>query len=1001
MSRDIRSFFTVNAKKSSTVTEPPKQQQKKKAVIISSDEDEDQSPKKNKKSTNIPSSSNKRRIVYSDDEDNTPSKKKPNLSKSVKVEDRKDQPKLKLVEDVTDVFGDKPIKRFEKPVLSKTMTEKEINDHFMDDFDISAVADFDVGSVESKTNEVAKEVKDEDQMDVSVIEGTPNVSKSKKQSDKRKSAKNPSLDSSVLSDEDRQERKRHAAILYQQFKNRSGPLHHGSKEVPEGKPNCLNGLVFVLTGVFDSLERDEAADIIKKYGGKVTTSLSKNTSYIVVGEEAGLAKLAKADQLHTKRLTEDDLLNLIRTKSGLPSRENHSKNTPSERKDSPRKQLDSKSQTRDSPKKVKEENKPKEIPKKVKEDDKTLQKNVPSSEMPKESSSKIKVDNKNQKKEQSGAESTKAILNKSVKFEKSEDISFDRKLSEHEQNIASVDNQAWVDKYKPTNVKQIIGQQGAGSNVAKLQNWLNKWYSNHDGKKKLQKPNPWAKNDDGSYYKAALLSGPPGVGKTTTATLVCLELGFDTVEFNASDTRSKRLLKEEVSELLSNKSLAGYFHGSNVGTTKKHVLLMDEVDGMGGNEDRGGMQELISLIKESSIPIICMCNDRNHPKIRSLVNYCYDLRFSRPRLEQIRGAMLSICFKEQFKMPSSAIDEIISATNNDIRQTINHLTLMSANNSIALTQTKQDTAKKDMKLGPWDVVRKVFSAEEHKTMSLADKSDLFFNDYSMGPLFVQQNYLIVAPKVPKAKVPEHVALAANSLSLGDLVENRIRSKNAWSMLPLQAMYSSVLPGEYMAGSFIGQINFPGWLGKNSKSNKRKRLAQEIHDHTRIRTSGSRLSIRMDYAPYLIEKITKPLRDRGVDGVEEALSVLKEYRLLREDIDSLIELTSWPGKKNPMDAIEGRVKAALTRAYNKEVTPYTYTASAAIKKKRSEKSTDEFDDEYGIGDEVTGVDASDEEENESLESDVLIKAKKKPVSTKRSDAPSTSKKTGNSSRKAKK
>lgn len=157
---------------------------------------------------------------------------------------------------------------------------------------------------------------------------------------------------------------------------------------------------------------------------------------------------------------------------------------------------------------------------------------------------------------------------------------------------------------------------------------------------------------------------------------------------------------------------------------------------------------------------------------------------------------------------------------------------------------------------------------------------------------------------------------------------------------------------------------------------------------------------MDYAPYLIEKITKPLQVRGVDGVDEALSVLKEYRLLREDIDSLIELTTWPGKKNPMDAIEGKVKAALTRAYNKEVTPYTYTATAAIKKNKSEK-TDEFEEGYGVEDEATGMDASDEEENESLESDVLIKAKKKSSSTKSSDAANTSKKAGNKNRKAKK
>jgi len=57
-------------------------------------------------------------------------------------------------------------------------------------------------------------------------------------------------------------------------------------------------------------------------------------------------------------------------------------------------------------------------------------------------------------------------------------------------------------------------------------NWLSKWYVNHDGNKKPQRPNPWAKNDDGSFYKAALLSGPPGIGKTTTATLVVKELGF-------------------------------------------------------------------------------------------------------------------------------------------------------------------------------------------------------------------------------------------------------------------------------------------------------------------------------------------------------------------------------------------------------------------------------------------------------------------------------------------
>jgi len=276
-------------------------------------------------------------------------------------------------------------------------------------------------------------------------------------------------------------------------------------------------------------------------------------------------------------------------------------------------------------------------------------------------------------------------------------------------------------------------------------NWLSKWYVNHDGNKKPQRPNPWAKNDDGSFYKAALLSGPPGIGKTTTATLVVKELGFDAVEFNASDTRSKRLLKEEVSTLLSNKSLSGFFSGQGQAVSRKHVLIMDEVDGMAGNEDRGGMQELIALIKDSSIPIICMCNDRNHPKIRSLVNYCYDLRFQRPRLEQIKGKIMSICFKEKVKISPAKVEEIIAATNNDIRQSINHIALLSAKEDTS-AKSGQQVASKDLKLGPWEVVRKVFTADEHKHMSLADKSDLFFHDYSLAPLFVQQNYLQVSPQ---------------------------------------------------------------------------------------------------------------------------------------------------------------------------------------------------------------------------------------------------------------
>ena len=77
------------------------------------------------------------------------------------------------------------------------------------------------------------------------------------------------------------------------YLSRSGPRAPGSKPIPEGEEDCLDGLTFVITGVLESMEREQASDLIKKYGGRVTLSLSKKTSYLVVGEEAGQSKLAK------------------------------------------------------------------------------------------------------------------------------------------------------------------------------------------------------------------------------------------------------------------------------------------------------------------------------------------------------------------------------------------------------------------------------------------------------------------------------------------------------------------------------------------------------------------------------------------------------------------------------------------------------------------------------------------------------------------------------------
>jgi DNA ligase (NAD+) len=78
----------------------------------------------------------------------------------------------------------------------------------------------------------------------------------------------------------------------------------------ESPPGPLSGKTFVLTGTLPSLTREEAGELILAAGGKVTKSVSKNTDYVVAGEEAG-SKLAKAEQLGLRILDETGLRALL------------------------------------------------------------------------------------------------------------------------------------------------------------------------------------------------------------------------------------------------------------------------------------------------------------------------------------------------------------------------------------------------------------------------------------------------------------------------------------------------------------------------------------------------------------------------------------------------------------------------------------------------------------------------------------------------------------------
>ncbi|CAF0797901.1 unnamed protein product [Adineta ricciae] len=711
---------------------------------------------------------------------------------------------------------------------------------------------------------------------------------------------------------------------YKSFMNRGGADAPGSKNIPDGAKNCLKDLAFVISGVLESLERDECKDLIEKYGGRVTSALSGKTNYLLAGRDGGESKMKKAHELNIKIISEDDLLDLIRTR---PGDEEPLKTEKSKRKS----------------------------------------KTVAEPEQPVvASSSSTKLKRKSSSITETSA--VEPVVPSKIKKTASSASSTIPKTATDDSSLL------WVDKYKPRTIKQLIGQQGDKSPVQKLIIWLRDWYQHHSQSDEKVKAKPsvgFIRNENPAMFKAALLSGPPGIGKTTAAQLVCEHLNYQYIEKNASDQRSKK----SMSTLSSDTYSIAHFTEKSM---SKYVLIMDEVDGVAGNEDRGGIQELISLIKRSRIPIICICNDRQHKKIRSLANYCYDLRFHRPNVQQIHGAMLSILHHEHIQNISpETLDDIIKSSNQDIRQTIHSLNLW----SIQGGQTNSTAAKminKTVNTNPFELCRLSFSSE-FRDKSLSDKSDIFFYDYQLMPLLIQENYLQCQPHVTssnneKRKLTdvEHLNLLANAadhISLGDICSQMIFSKNdSWSLLPYQAIFSTVTPCSYVRGHLRGMVNFSSFFGQRSRTNKNERLLNEIEKHVCLKTSSAnKQQFNLDYLPYLSRALISPLQQQSQsNGIEQCISLLDDYYLNRDDFQTIMELNTW-GKtaRNPYDQLDTQTKSALTRNYNKtnHRAPYAMIDIKKLKKSKglmNEEENDEDDDE-------------EEEESAPIENDVMIKA----------------------------
>ena len=553
----------------------------------------------------------------------------------------------------------------------------------------------------------------------------------------------------------------------------AAPTDPNSLDLPTGAENCLAGLAFVFTGVLENLGRDEGIELVKRYGGKVTGAPSSKTSFVVVGNDAGPAKLEKIQKLGIKTIKEKGLFQLIST---LPANGG-----------------DGVAAEKHAEKRAADEEKIRKAAEEIEKKEKARAKQAAQAE-----------------KAAASATGPGSAL---------------RAAQTKKQNTA---DRLWVDKYAPDSLNSVAGNKGL---VEKLQRWLREWHSN--AKYNFKKPG----KDGTGLYRAAMLHGPPGIGKTTAAHLVAKLEGFDVVESNASDTRSKKLVEVGLRGVFDTTSLLGFFAGEGKkveGEKKKLVLIMDEVDGMSAG-DRGGVGALAAVAKKTKIPMILICNERRLPKMKPFDFNTADFQFKRPTVEQIRSRIMTICFREGMKIPPQVLDALIAGSHADIRQVIN----MISTAKLSMQPMDYDDGKamakaweKHIILKPWDIVGQILRSQmfsASSTATLNEKIELYFNDHEFSSLMLQENYLKTTPallgnitdsKERKMKALELAENAANAISEGDLVDRMIHgTQQQWSLMPTHAVFSFVKPASFVYGNFTERSAFTSWLGMNSKQGK--------------------------------------------------------------------------------------------------------------------------------------------------------------------------------------
>ncbi|KAJ7940344.1 P-loop containing nucleoside triphosphate hydrolase protein [Mycena leptocephala] len=253
-----------------------------------------------------------------------------------------------------------------------------------------------------------------------------------------------------------------------------------------------------------------------------------------------------------------------------------------------------------------------------------------------------------------------------------------------------VEDTLWVDRYRPRQFTDLMGNERV---ARETMTWVKQWDWCVFGKTKGKK----RPRDDDEDFDAAdeyrrpkekllLLSGPPGLGKTTLAHVVARQAGYEVMEINASDARSGSVIDDRIRPALES--------GCAVGSTKPVLLVIDEIDGATGAGENSNtfIHKLIQLTSDKPWkksrsgkgrdpnakrpilrPIICICNDQNAASLTKLRAHALQIRFIRPADIHTVKRLREVCEIEGLKADSRALSTLVGIARGDLRGCINTL----------------------------------------------------------------------------------------------------------------------------------------------------------------------------------------------------------------------------------------------------------------------------------------------------------------------------------------